>query len=348
MVYLGCDQHKHYCVMTKLDTDSKELETNKFYHNSPEVLKEYLGQLPSGTGVAIEACGYEAWLCDLMESCGMNVHLGHPLKTKAIAEAKIKTDKIDSTILAQLLAADLLPEAYLPPEPIRQKRALLRYRQCLVQWQTQTKNRIHFLLDRLGIRPPELTDLFGVDGRRWLKELSLKGNYQRILEGNLEIIDFVQAKIKILTKEIEVQLAEDTRAELLESVPGIGKLSAFLLLAEMGPIDRFPSSEHLCSYAGLVPSIYQSGKKLYHGSITKQGNKFIRWIMVEAAQRSIRKDEFLRNFYIRLKTKKGHSVAIVAVARKLLVSIFYVLQKNQKYRFRSVTVRRSSVTPCSV
>jgi transposase len=332
--------------MSEFEPENKEHQIKKFYHNEPMALKQYLSRLPEGTPIAIEACGYESWLCDVFESHGLNVHLGHPLKTKAIAEAKIKTDKIDSRILAELLAYDLLPEAYLPKDSVRQQRALLRYRQSIARMRTQTKNRIHFLLDRLGIRSPEVSDLFGCKGILWLKQLSLKGHYQSILQGHLEILEFVSQKIHALDKLLFNLLKENPQAELLQSIPGVGRFTAFLLLAEIGPISRFQNEERLCSYSGLIPSVYQSGLKEYRGPITKQGNKFIRWALIEAAHTAIKKDPFLKDFYQRIKVKKGISKALVAVARKLLVSVFHVLTKNQTYRFRTNVSRRSSLHSC--
>ena len=336
MVTIGCDQHKHYCVLATLNEQGKLMEQQKFYHDSPEVIKDYLFKMPQGTQLAIEACGYDAWLCDLVESCGVKVHLAHPLKTKAIASAKIKTDTLDAKVLAQLLHNDFLAEAYYAPKELREKRYLLRYRQCLVQYQTSLKNRIHGMIDRLGIRPPEITDLFGKKGIAWLKDLKLASVYTDAMDGYLQVLTTIKERIKESEKDIQEILDDDPQTTLLQTIPGVGKISAFLLLAEIGPIERFASAERLCSYAGLVPSLHQSGQSLYQGSITKQGNKFMRWVMVEAAHRALRCDPALSSFYQRIERKKGSSKAAVAVARKLLTYVWQVLTKNQAYHYRTM------------
>ena len=168
MYTIGCDQHKHYCYMVTMNNDKKIIHKERIAHDDRERLATYFKELPEKSQMAIEAFGYEAWLCDLAESFGVDVHLAHPLKTKAIAEAKIKTEKIDATTLARLLSVDLLPEAYFAPQEVRERRYLLRYRQCLVKYQTSIKNRIHSIIERLGLKTPEITDLSSPTGIQWL------------------------------------------------------------------------------------------------------------------------------------------------------------------------------------
>ncbi len=333
MYTIGCDQHKNYCYMVTMNEKNEIISKERINHADRNRLMTYFNELPAKSQMAIEACGYEAWLCDLAETCGIDVHLAHPLKTKAIAEAKIKTDKIDATILAQLLSVDLLPEAYFAPQALREQRYLLRYRQCLVKYQTSTKNRIHSLIDRLGIEKPDISDLFSPTGITWLTHIELSDIYRKALTGYLEILMFIKEQIKKAEQQIRLILKQDPLADLLDTIPGIGLFSAFLLLAEIGPIERFNSPDKLCAYAGLTPSIHQSGKVEYHGHITKQGNKFIRWILVEASQRAIKADPGLKDFHSRLSFKKGKNLATVAVARKLLTYIYQVLSKREPYKF---------------
>lgn len=261
------------------------------------------------------------------------MHLGHPLKTRAIAEAKVKTDKVDAKILAQLLYADLLPEAYLAPTELRQKRYFLRYRLCLNRYRTSLKNRVHSLLHQLGIRTPELTDLFGRSGRAYLKSLKLPEQYLEAMNGYLRLLDKVEEEIKNIQSTLRSQIKEDPKAKLLATAPGIGELLSQVLICEIGPIDRFASAEKLCSYAGMVPSVHQSGNTLFHGSCPR-GNKFMRWAMVEAAHVAVRKDPALKAFYERIQRKKGSQKALFASARKLLVSVYHILKKDEPYKFR--------------
>lgn len=347
MYDIGCDQHKHYCVMAAVNPKGQIVDERKIYHNAPEKLKEYLSQIPPGSRMAIESCGFDAWFCDQVETYNIEIHLVNPLKTKAIAEAKIKTDSLSAETLARLLHADLLAESYYAPPELRERRYLLRYRQCLVQYRTSIKNRIHALLHRLGIQNPSVNDLFGKQGLQWLKGLQLNPTYQRALKGYLDMLDCIKKRINDSETQIRSLLKDDPLADLLQTIPGVGKLAAFLLLAEMGPISRFPSPEKLCSYAGIIPSLHQSGQVRYSGSITKQGNKFIRWILVEAAHVAVRKDPALSHFYHRIKRKKGTHKATVAVARKLLTYVYHILAKKEPYRYQPIYPNKPVCCPAS-
>lgn len=333
MYYIGCDQHKHFCQLAILDEEGRMIEQKKIYHDDRETLKHYFSSFPAGSEMAIEASGFESWLADFVQSLGVKVHLSHPLKTRAIAEAKIKTDKVDAKILAQLLYADLLPLAYLAAPEMRRLRYFLRFRLCLNRYRGSLKNRIHSLLHCLGIRPPAVTDLFGVAGRQFLDSLQLGEGYQEALLGYLHLLDETEARINCLKKRLAAYVKENPDSRLLQTIPGIGVLLSQLILAEIADIHRFASAEKLCSYAGLTPSIHQSGQRLVHGPCPDQGNKFLRWAMVEAAQTAVRKDPRLKDFYERIKRKKGTQKATVASARKMLVIVFQILSKKEPYRF---------------
>ena len=335
MVCIGCDQHKFFCQLAVLDEKGKMIQQQKLYHDDREALKRYFTSLPQGSEMAIEASGFESWLADFVQDLGIKVHLSNPLKTRAIAEAKIKTDKVDAKILAQLLYADLLPQAYLAPPEVRRTRYFLRFRLCLNRYRSSLKNRVHSLLHFLGISSPAVTDLFGVRGRQFLDSLKLGSGYHEVLEGYLSLLDATEARINCLKKRLAATVKENPDAQLLESIPGIGVLLSQLTVAEIGAISRFPSAEKLCSYAGLVPSLHQSGQTLYRGSCRKQGNKFLRWAMVEAAQVASRKNPLLKDFYDRIKRKKGSQKATVALARKLLVIVFHILTRKQPFAYYS-------------
>ena len=333
MYYIGCDQHKFFCQLAVLDEEGKMIKQQKLYHDDREALKRYFTSLPASSEMAIEASGFESWLADFVQDLGIKVHLSHPLKTRAIAEAKIKTDKVDAKILAQLLYADLLPKAYLASPYTRRIRYFLRFRLCLNRYRSSLKNRIHSLLHGLGICPPAVTDLFGVSGRQFLDSLQLGEGYQEALLGYLNLLDTTEARINCLKKRLAATAKENPDAQRLETIPGIGVLLSQIILAEIADLNRFASPERLCSYAGLTPSIHQSGQRLYHGPCPNQGNKFLRWAMVEAAQTAVRKDPRLKDFYERIKRKKGSQKAIVAAARKMLVIVFHMLAKKEVYQY---------------
>lgn len=342
MYTIGCDQHKYFCQLAVLDEKGKMIQQQKLYHDDREALKRYFASLPPGSRMAIEASGFESWLADFVQELGIEVHLSHPLKTRAIAEAKIKTDKVDAKILAQLLHADMLPAAYLASPEIRRKRYFLRFRLCLNRYRSSLKNRIHSLLHFLGIQTPDISDLFGVSGRAFLDSLKLGPGYQDALHGYLNLLNATEARINCLGKRLAATVKDNPEAKLLETIPGVGVLLAQLIAVEIADISRFSSAERLGSYAGLVPSLHQSGQRLYHGSCQKSGNKFLRWAMVEAAQVAVRKDPRMKDFYSRIKRKKGSQKAIVAAARKLLAVVFYILTRNEAYHYGNQPICQTS------
>jgi transposase len=244
-----------------------------------------------------------------------------------IAEASVKTDRIDAKRLAHMLRADMLAESYVPGEDIRTLRDLVRTRKALVEERTAEKNRVRVVLKRTENAYDSA--LFGPTGREYLSELSLSEIDRLIVKAYLAVIEEYDAQIERLEAEIEAELLESEPAQLLLSIPGVGQSTAALVVAEVGEIERFDRHEELVSYAGLDPMVHQSGDTEVHGSISKEGSASLRWALVQAAHVSVRYDEYLGNFYTRLKQRRNHQIAIVATARKLLVSMFYMLQHRE-------------------
>lgn len=295
-------------------------------------MKAYFQQFPNNTPVALEASGSWYWLADLLQELELDVNLAHPYKVKLIAESKIKTDKIDARVLADLLRTNFLPTAYLPDKDTREFRELLRYRLVLVSVRTSLKNRIHALLDKLGIIVPTTFDsLYCKAGIRFLQSLQLRDAFQLALDSFLQLIRQLNELIKDADKRIKARCKADPRAQLLMGMHGIGFFSAYLLLAEIGSIERFRSAKKLCGYTGIVPRVNNSGKHTYLGPITKRGNAYIRFAMVEAAQTAVKHDPYFAEFYHKLKLTKGASKAITAVARKMLCVVWYLLTHNMTY-----------------
>lgn len=333
MLHVGVDMHKRFSKLAVLDDDRVVLDECRLDHRDRAGMQQYFRQLARPATVTVEATRSWYWFFELLEAEDLPVKLAHPLKVRLIAEARIKTDAIDALTLAELERAGFLPEAYIPPREVRDQRELLRYRLGLVWTRTGLKNRVHAVVDKLGIRH-EFTDLFGKAGRRFLAGLELRDVYRQALDGYLAGIDFLTERIAEATRSIRACLKQDPRAELLQTVPGIGELTAHLLLAEIGDIGRFVSAKRLCAYSGLVPRTYQSGSHCWQGKITRQGDRYIRWAMVEAAYQATRQDAALADWYQRLKLQKGAAVARVAVARKLLSAVWHVLTKQEPYRYR--------------
>jgi len=231
---------------------------------------------------------------------------------------------------SQTWCADLVAESYVPSKEIRDQRALLRQRRSLVEDTVAIKNRIHNLLDKYDLKA-QFSDIFGKEGRGWLRTLQLPSIDRTILDVNLKQLQSLEESIQALTVQIAHEAIDRPDAKLLMGFTGIDYYGAMLLINEMGPITRFPSAKKLVSYAGLAPGIRQSAGHTVHGRITRDGNKYIRWILIEAAQNASRFDPKLRGFYLRVAARRGHQKAITAVARKMLVAVYHVLKRQETY-----------------
>lgn len=336
-MYVGLDVHKRYCYATVLDGSGRVVSQGRFL-NTIEELDHFLEAVDGQAQVVMEAFSLWEPLYDRIESKGFEVTLAHPLRTRAIAEARIKTDKIDSQTLAHLLRADLLPAAYVPDRPTRLLRTIVRHRAALVKLQTAMKNRIHALLTQAGIQHP-FSDLFGRAGKQFLRGLELDQIRCLALHNYLEVLDVVQAKIKETSAFLTQWTRDRKDVALLESIPGVGTYGALLILGEIGDVNRFPAGKKLCAYAGLVPIVHQSGQTRRHGKITKQGSPWLRWILIQAAHQAVRVPNALQRFYTRLARKKGNKIAIVATARKLLLYIYQMLR--WEVRFEELRVNQA-------
>lgn len=327
--YVGMDVHKRIIHATVLNGLGEKMLEKRFANNMQE-LGCFSDELSSKAKIVMEASSVWQHVYDWFDDKGFDVQLAHPLKTRAIAEARVKTDSIDSETLAHLLRADLIPASYVPCKQMRELREFVRHRAMLVRTKTELKNRIHAILARNGILH-EFSDLFGKQGLEWLKQLELSKKDRMALDNFLAVLETINSRIFEIDSELFEIAAENKDAELLTSVPGLGVYSALLVVSEIGDINRFKSAKKLCSYAGLVPSVYQSGNKIRRGRLTKQGSKWLRWILIQAAHKAVQQEGRLQNFYHRIASKKGKRIAIAASARKLLVVIYHMLREKKDY-----------------
>lgn len=341
MNYVGIDYHKKYSHVTAIDQKGQVIKSERL-DNKPESFQEFFGDLEGPSQTVLEASRTWGVMFDLLEELDgvETVTLAHPLKVRAIAEAKIKTDKIDAHTLAQLLRADLIPAAYIPGQETRSYKELVRQRIFLVRMRTRLKNRIQVLLDRLHVPLPSVTDLFGKRGTDYLKKLSIEGINQEILKEDLELLETFNKLIKEAEKEIQALLGEDLRVKLLRSVPGLGPILATVVALEIDNVNRFATAAKLASYAGLVPSTYASGGKVYHGKLLPMSNKWLRWAFVEAAWVSIRSSAYCRHFFETRKRHKGAHTAAIALARRLSEIIWHVLKETRTYEERPPQFKR--------
>ena len=268
---------------------------------------------------AVLEAGY-GWgpIYDWIGEAAEEVVLAHPLKVRAIADAKIKTDRIDSEMLAHLLRADLIPEAYASSKEVRAKKRVLRQRMFLVRVRTMVKNRVRALLCQHGVQPPAVSDLFGKKGLLWLKEgPELPDPDGWLLREEVELAETLKEKIRATEGLIEELAEGDKAVGWPVSLPGVGEFFSVLIRYEVGEMDRFPSAKKFASYTGLVPSTYASGRRIAHGRLTKEGNKWLRWAFVEAVSPAVRGSPYLRRYYQRIKARRGAKDARTATARKL-------------------------------
>jgi transposase len=327
MIYVGIDLHRKRSQIVALDEQGAELLSRRVA-NDPEALKAILAELGGELKVALEATYGWEWLADLLESEEHELHLSHPLRTKAIAAARVKTDAVDARTLAHLLRTDLLPEAYVAPRELRDLRDLLRHRVVLTRMRSALKNRVHALLARQGIQNGH-ADLFGIGGRRFLAELALREPLRRRLDSLLSLISDFDREIELAKREIDALARHDPRVDVLCRLRGIGPYTAMLVIAEVGEIERFRSARHLCAWAGLTPTVRSSDGHARLGHISQQGSPHIRWAMVEAAQKAATGGGPLRAAFERIAKRRGRNIAKVAVARRMLTLCYYGLRDGE-------------------
>lgn len=342
MITLGIDCHKKYSQVAVLNAQGKFLMDAKLA-NTKEQFSQLLKELDEPCEAVIEA-GY-TWgtMYDLLSEMGVEVTVAHALKVKAIASAKIKTDKIDARVLAELLKAHLIPEVYVPSKDIRQQKDILRQRCWLLKFRTALKNRIHQLLARNHIENPGFSDLFGVGGKKFLRSLSLAGPDQALLHQDLELFDFINEQIKQTNRWVEESLQDNRYRVIMQSVPGFGQILSALAAVEITDITRFCHPGKLASYSGLVPTTYASGGRTFHGDLLPQCNRWLRYAFVEAAWSAIVASPYFRAFYYRMKKNKGATTAIVAVARRLSEISYVCLKENRLYEERPYRMYTSNV-----
>lgn len=277
-------------------------------------------------------------IAELLAEHAGRVTVSNPMRTRAIASAKVKTDKIDAKVLAQLGAADFLPEVWAPDQQTRALRRRIAHRSSLVRQRTRLRNQIHAVLARNLIEAP-FTDVFGQGGRRWLDDVQLPEHEREQVDSNLRLHDALNVEIELVERQLAEQALARPDVRRLMTIPGVGAITALAMVAVIGEVDRFPSPRHLVGYLGLDPRVRQSGeKKARHGHISREGQAHARGLLVEAAHTAIRTPGPLHAFHARLAARRGKQIALCATARKLTVLVWHLLTKDEDYRYRAVTI----------
>lgn len=327
--YLGIDLHRHFFTYHASDNDGREFLRGKLV-NSVESVDKLIQSFPLPPKAVVEATRNWMWLVSCLTKQHCQVTLAHPFRTKAIAAARIKTDSIDAKTLCDLLRANLVPASYVATLAQQDNRELARGRIALVHYQTMLKNRIRAILGKENLNFFG-SDLFGKAGKKWLAKQSLSEAKRQMIGIYLQRLTDLKEAIEKVETLINQKSSRLPEVKLLTSIPGIGTTTAFLLASEIGNIQRFDSSKQFASYFGLVPRLNQSGNHAYYGRITKLGNPFVRWSLVQAAHRLARTNPNYQRFVARIAYRGGKKKAIVALARKLATIIFCVLKENRPF-----------------
>jgi transposase len=302
---------------------------------TPEAIRAFADSLLPTDEVAIEATCNTHAIVKLIAARVARVVISNPMKTRAIAEAKVKTDKVDAAILAQLLAADYLPAVWMPDEHTQALRRQVARRAHIVRQRTRLKNQVQAILQRNLVPKPPMSDLFGIKGRCWLANQPLPPDEDLAVEALLRQLDFHAQELRIIDAELGRIALEREEVRRLMTIPGIDATIALSIVAAVGDFHRFGAPGRLVSYLGLNPRVRQSGgQPASHGRITKHGRAHARGMLVEAAWVAVRTPGPLRAFYERIRSRRGMQIAVVATARKLAVLCWHLAIKGEDYAFQ--------------
>ena len=336
--YIGVDLHKEIAEYHIINAAGASIKRGKFLVTAEAIAYFANKHLCKTDRVAVEATSNTWAFVRLVRDHVAKVVVSNPLKTKAIAEANIKTDKVDAYVLAQLLRCNYLPPVWQPGPEIERSRALAARRTSLVRSRTAIRNRIHSVLAaRLLVEPA--IEPFSARWLQWLGSTCLDAAGRAAVDGDLRLLLSLEEEIKATGHMIDCDAYADPRVRLLMTLPGVDCTVAYTLMAALGEINRFPAPKKAASYLGLVPKVKQSAAKCYTSSITKAGSSQARWLLVQAAQSVGRHPGPLGAFFRKLARRKNRNVAVVATARKLVTIAWHMLTNNEPYRY--ATARRT-------
>jgi transposase len=330
--YVGLDVHRvsvRACIRDQADRIVGEHNLDCTREALRAFAKSHLG--PKDL-VALEATFHSWSIVDVLEPFVSRVVVSNPLATKAIAESKVKTDKIDARVLSELLRLNYLPEVWTPDQPTRELRSLCSRHAGLVSDIVRIKNRIHGVLAK-ALVPKREGDTFDRRGRVWLAALELPEHPAGQLASDLRLLKAAEAELELHDETLVKKAWGDSRIKLLMTLPGVDVLVALAVLAALGEVTRFKNPDRVAGYLGLAPSTYQSADRCYHGPITKRGNGKARWLLIQAAQHVGSHPGPLGVFFRRIATRKNRKVAVVATARKLALIAWHMLTANEPYRY---------------
>jgi transposase len=329
MFIIGCDLHTRYQQIGMLDTDTGEVVTRRLEHENGEA-RAFYASLAKPALVGIEATGCTQWFERMLAELGHELWVGDPAEIRARAVRRQKTDTRDAEHMLDLLASNRFPRIWIPSLQERDARQLLKHRDKLVRMRTSVKNQLHYLAMSQGVCRKQ--KLWTERGRRELEGLPLGTWASRRRQELLELLDRLQPRIEELDEAVKVEAQARPEVLRLMRQKGVGPVVGLAFVLTLGPVERFPRSKQVVSYLGLNPREASSGGHQRLGSISKQGNEMLRWLLVEAGQSASQADPELRRKYQRLKLRRGTKVAKVALARILAVRLYWALREASPQR----------------
>lgn len=338
MEYIALDVHKNYTWARVEDVQGERLYESRLAH-AHETIKNFVHRWSAGSPVAVETVGNWYWVVDEIEVGGGKPQLVNARLAKLMMGNANKSDKLDCKGMNRLQRTGTLPTVWIPPSAVRDARELPRTRMVLSGQRTQLKNRVHATLGKYGYTVQGASDAFGKRGREIMAELVVKlpPHTQQALTRILDQLDHVAENLKAIEAEMIQVFAPCPETTWLKTLPGVGDVLAVVIWTEIGSIERFSSAERLASYCGLVPRENSSGGKIRFGAVRRDVNVYLKWAFVEAANSALLNAErcgygHVSRLYQRIKPRRGHGKAKVAVARHLSEASFWMLKKGEPYR----------------
>ena len=328
MIIIGCDFHSRAQQIAMLDTETGEVVEKKLEHEGGEAQRFYEG-LKEPALVGIETTGYTRWFAEMLARLGHELVVGEAGRIRAKQTRKQKHDRRDAEHILNLLVRGDFPRIWLPSAEERDVRVLIEHRHQLVELRTRAKNGLQAIALSYGLR--KRRRLWSVRGQDELKKIPLREGMARRRADLLRLLAQLNLWVKELDQRIEQEVTQREDAQRLMTHPGVGPQTALATVLVLGPAERFPDARHLTSYLGLIPQEDSSAGRQRFGHLTKQGNRLMRFLLVEAAGIASRYDPALKRVYRRLAFRKGAAIAKVAVARKLAIRLFIMLRDQIDY-----------------
>ena len=305
-----------------------------------------LGDAGQPVLAVIESMSGARFVHDQLERAGWDVRVADAARAKGLAPLACKTDRIDAWVLAELARRELVPEVWLPDPRVRAERERSRFRLHLIGQRTRLKNRVHAVLFQHGL-PPAGRGLFSGQARERLEQLALPEPWRATVAASLQLIDQLDGQISLLEQELRSLLRGHPYLRLLQTCPGIGPILAATIAAELGEIERFPSARKLAGYTGLCPRVNQSGERDRRGPLRKNGPRYLRWALIEAAHTASRHPHYqplVERMRQRHGRRRGSKIASIEIARRLSEAIWWMLSTNTPFAPAGATTPLAAMT----